>query len=160
MKGRHKPNSGHYYTANLCPNESIVEDSNHPDYDFLESPTDTPLLEDYCTNLIKVINSATQPEFEKDRKPTRISKPSILSGLHPGRSLPVQFTMECAIGDLGGSIRQPSNIYENLCQIVLQQSQLNAQQALYPEFDPDTNKSLPAFSEDVGHDYVFLRPRD
>jgi hypothetical protein len=67
--------------------------------------------------------------------------------------------MERAIGDLGGNIRQPSNIYGNLCQIALQQSQLNALKALYPEFDSDTNK-LPAYSEDIGHGYTFLRPRD
>jgi hypothetical protein len=34
MKGRHKPNSGHYYAAHLCPNECVIPDSNHPDYNF------------------------------------------------------------------------------------------------------------------------------
>ena len=344
MKGRHKPNSGHYHTAHLRPNESVVNDSNHPDYNFRSPPADIPPLEDYRTNLIKVVSSQTQSEYEENRKLTGISKPSILSGLHPDKSLPVprcftidlmhllfinlgelliplwrglllceptdnktswdwatlvgntwlehgklvaaatkyfpssfhrpprnpaekissgykateyflylfglgpaffrtvlpqkywrhfcklvhgvriitqrrisisqvreahsyltqfveeyehlyyqrrmdrlhfcrpclhtllhagpevtrvgpgtyltQFTMECAIGDLGGDIRQPSNIYGNLCQIALRQSQLNALKVLYPEFDPDTNKSLPAYSENIGQGYILLRPRD
>ena len=77
----------------------------------------------------------------------------------PGTYL-TQFTMERAIGDLGSDIRQPSNIYGNLCQIAIRQSQLNALKALYPEFDPDTNNSLPAHSEAISNGYVFLRPRD
>jgi hypothetical protein len=68
--------------------------------------------------------------------------------------------MERAIGDLGGSIRQPSNIYGNLCQIALRQSQLNAMKTLWPELDPDSDQSLPAFSMDLGHGYILLRPRD
>ena len=345
MKGRRKPHGGgHYYATHLCPNECVVEDSNHADYNFHAPPKDIPPLEDYRNNLIKVINSQTQVEYEQNRKLTGISKPSLLSGLHPDRTLPVprcftidlmhllfinlgelliplwrgtlpcettddktswdwvtlvgntwlehgklvaaatkyfpssfhrpprnpaekissgykaveyflylfglgpalfrtvlpqkywrhfcklvhgvriitqrrisvshvreahfyliqfveeyenlyyqrrmdrlhfcrpclhtlvhtasevtrvgpgtyltQFTMERAIGDLGGDIRQPSNIYGNLCQIALRQSQLNALKALYPEFDPDTNKPHPAYSEDIGHGYVLLRPRD
>ena len=89
MKGRHKPNSGHYCAAHLCPNESILEDSNHADYNFRSPPTDIPSVEDYRTNLTKVINSSTQAEYERNRKLTGISKPSILSGLHPERSLPI-----------------------------------------------------------------------
>jgi hypothetical protein len=69
MKGQYKPNSGHYYTAHLCPNKSIVKESNHSDHDFLTLPIDTPSLEDYHTNLIRVINSATQTEFNKNSSP-------------------------------------------------------------------------------------------
>jgi hypothetical protein len=77
----------------------------------------------------------------------------------PGAYL-TQFTMERAIGDLGGDIRQPSNIYGNLCQIALRQSQVNALKTLCPELDPTANPSLPAYSIDIGNGYIFLRPRD
>ncbi|KAM6492088.1 hypothetical protein JOM56_011812 [Amanita muscaria] len=77
----------------------------------------------------------------------------------PGAYL-TQFTMERAIGDLGGDIRQPSNIYGNLCQIALRQSQINAMKALCPELDPTANISIPAYSLDVGHGYILLCPRD
>ena len=48
MKGRHKANSGHYCAAHLCPNDSNIEDSNHPDFDFrsdsIGNTRDTPDL--------------------------------------------------------------------------------------------------------------------
>jgi hypothetical protein len=343
MKGRHKPGSGHYYAAHLCPNESVTPDSNHPDYNFRAIPT--PLsAETYKANLTVVINSKDKSEYEQNRKLTGLSKPSLLNALNPAMSFPVprcftidlmhllfinlgelliplwrgviqcepsddkqtwdwatltgdiwlehgklvaaatkyfpssfhrpprnpaekissgykateyflyifglgpalfrtvlpfkywkhfcklahgvniitqrqismaqvreahsyltqfveeyenlyyqrrmdrihfcrpclhtllhaapettrvgpgtyltQFTMERAIGDLGGDIRQPSNIYGNLCQIALRQSQLNSLKSLWPELDPDSDQSLPAFSMDLGHGYVLLRPRD
>lgn len=34
MKGHHKPSSGHYCAAHLCPNDLMANDCNHPDYDF------------------------------------------------------------------------------------------------------------------------------
>jgi hypothetical protein len=71
-----------------------------------------------------------------------------------------QFTMERAIGDLGKDLRQPSNIYSNLCQVALRRSQLNALKSACPELDPDSTKSLPKHAHDCGNDLVFLRPRD
>jgi hypothetical protein len=343
MKGRHKPNSGHYYAAHLCPNECVIPDSNHPDYDFRAIPN-PPSVEKYNANLTEIINSSNQTDYEKNRKLTGLSKPSILSALNPAMSFPVprcftidlmhllfinlgelliplwrgilpcdpsddkgtwdwatltgntwlahgklvaaatryfplsfhrpprnpaekissgykateyflyvfglgpaffrtvlpskywenfcklvhgvriitqrqistaqvreahsyltqfveeyenlyyqrrmdqihfcrpclhtllhaaaettrvgprtyltQFTMERAIGDLGGNIRQPSNIYGNLCQIALRQSQLNAMKSLCPELDPDLAPSLPAYSMPLADGYVLLRPRD
>jgi hypothetical protein len=38
MKGRHKQNSVHYCSAHLRPSRSLVEGSNHPDYNFREIP--------------------------------------------------------------------------------------------------------------------------
>ena len=345
MKGRHKLNSGHYYAAHLRPNESVVEDSNHADYEFHARYTgQIPSCETYQRNLDKIVTSRNQTDFELNQKLTGISKPSLLSGLNPAQSLPVprcftidlmhllfinlgelliplwrgilpcepsdnkdswvwatltgdtwfahgklvadatkyfpssfhrpprnpaekissgykateyylylfglgvalfrtvlptkywqhfcklahgvhiishrsislnqiheahsyliqfvkqyeflyyqrqldrlhfcrpclhtllhaapeatrvgpgtyltQFTMERAIGDLEGDIQQPLNIYGNLCQIALRQSQLNALKSLCPELDPNANPPLPAFSMDFGHGYVLLRPRD
>jgi hypothetical protein len=59
MKGRHKPNSGHYCAAHLCPNNYSVEDCKHPDYDFRTNPTGPP-PEIYATNLAKVVASRDQ----------------------------------------------------------------------------------------------------
>jgi len=342
MKGRHKPNSGHYYAAHLRPSHSLVEDSNHADFNFRVVPN-LPSVQSYQTNLRTVVNSANQTDYEKNRKQTGISKPSILTGLKPGMSLPVprcfsldlmhllfinlgellvplwrgtlpcnpsddrstwdwvtltgdtwiehgklvaattkyfpssfhrpprnpaekissgykateyflylfglgpaifrlvlpkkywthfcklvhavhvitqrrisqaqvreahfyltqfveyehmyyqrrmtrlhfcrpclhtllhtapevlrvgpgayltQFTMERAIGDLGGDIRQPSNIFGNLCQIALRQSQINALKTLCPELDSTLDHSTPAHSLDIGQGYILLRPRD
>lgn len=50
--------------------------------------------------------------------------------------------MERAIGDLGGEIRQPSNIYGNLCKIAFRQSQTNALKTLCPELNPTGGESI------------------
>ena len=70
-----------------------------------------------------------------------------------------QFVMERAIGDLGGEIWQPSNIFGNLCQIALHRSQLNALKAACPELNCATN-NIPKFAHDCGTGFIFLRPRD
>ena len=88
MKGRHKPSSGHYCAAHLCPNNFVANDCNHPDYNF-RSPPKSLSPEVYKTHLIKVVSSKDQVDFERNRKLTGISKPSILSGLNPKLMLPV-----------------------------------------------------------------------
>ncbi|KIJ95896.1 hypothetical protein K443DRAFT_134296 [Laccaria amethystina LaAM-08-1] len=93
MKGRHKPSSGHYYAAHLKPNLCDIEDCNHEDFNLCDlvfqlSP------EEYNNKLTLVIESIDQKSYEKNRKLTGISKPSILSGLHPDYilSIPRCFT--------------------------------------------------------------------
>ncbi|KIJ97243.1 hypothetical protein K443DRAFT_133885 [Laccaria amethystina LaAM-08-1] len=93
MKGWHKPSSGHYYAAHLKPNLCDIEDCNHEDFNlrdfvFQLSP------EEYNNKLTLVIESIDQNSYEKNRKLTGISKPSILSGLHPDYilSIPRCFT--------------------------------------------------------------------
>ena len=343
MKGRHKPSSGHYCAAHLRPNNSdLAENCNHQDYNFSREPT-APSPQVYVNNLKKVVNSRDQADYERNRKLTGISKPTIISGLDSKLTLPVprcfsvdlmhllfinlaelfislwrgtlrcdptddkatwdwaklvgrtwtdhgklvanathyfpssfhhpprnpaekissgykateyflylfglgpglfrvilpkkywkhfcklvhgvhiiiqrsitgiqlreahlyltmfvqdfenmyyqrridrlhfcrpslhtllhasleatrvgpgayssQFVMERAIGDLGGEIRQPSNIFGNLCQIALRRSQLNALKTACPELE---NKSddIPKFAHDIGQGFVLLRPRD
>jgi len=86
-KGRHKPNSGHYCAAHLCPNNYFVEDCKHPDYDFQMIPkVSSP--EVYVANIAKVIASRDQGDYERNRKETGLSKPSILGGLHLKLSIP------------------------------------------------------------------------
>ncbi|KJA14867.1 hypothetical protein HYPSUDRAFT_149831 [Hypholoma sublateritium FD-334 SS-4] len=89
MKGRHKPNSGHYCAAHLRPNDSPSADSNHADFDFrsdsVGSSRDTP--EKYQAKLNLLVSSRDQAEYEQNRKSTGLSKPSILCGLHTERML-------------------------------------------------------------------------
>lgn len=343
IKGRHKPSSGHYCAAHLCPNDLVSNDCNHPDYNFRLPPRD-PSPETYKINLAKVTSSRDQTEYEQNQKRTGINKPSILNGTNPrlmlsvpkcftvdlmhlgspniselfiplfrgilrcdpmddkatwdwamlvgetwiehgklvaaatcyflssfhrpprntaekissgykvteyyfyihglgpaffravlprkywrnfckmvhgfciivqqkvtGRQLQeahviltsfveeyenlyyqrhvdrlhfcrpclhtllhlatecacvgpaaytTQFTMECAIGDLGKDLRQPSNIFSNFCQVALRRSQLNTLKNACPELDPDFTRTLPKHTYDCGGDLIFLRPRD
>lgn len=71
-----------------------------------------------------------------------------------------QYTMERMVGELGKSIRQPSNPFANLCQIALQHSQLNALKNICPGLDDDDGLCLPHYSVIVDSDYVFLQPRN
>jgi len=75
--------------------------------------------------------------------------------------------MEHTIGDLCQEI---SNPFGNLAHAAntlpwpdripdLQQSQVNALKTMCPELDT-SKPQLPKFSRDIGHEYVFLRPRD
>lgn len=95
MKGRHKPSSRHYFAAHLKPNNFIVEDCNHPDFDF-HNFTFQPSSETYHTNIMKIINSTDQNDYEKNHKLTGLSKPSILSALHQPYMLqvPLCFTVD------------------------------------------------------------------
>ena len=79
MKGRHKPHTGHYFAVHLKPNNYTVPDCNHPDIDIRNLITLSS--SDYQQNLMTVISSVDQNQYEKNRKVTGISKPSILSGL-------------------------------------------------------------------------------
>lgn len=71
-----------------------------------------------------------------------------------------QFTMEHMIGDLAQEIRQPSNPFANLTQCALWWSQVNALKNIYPDLDPTAVLHLLKFSQDLGHGYVLLQPRD
>lgn len=67
--------------------------------------------------------------------------------------------MERAIGDLGKDIRQPSNIFGNLCQIALWRSQINALSSMCSELDSHV-PCLPKYAHDCGNNFALLRPRD
>jgi len=87
MKGRHKPSSGHYYAAHLRPNSYTIPGCDHPDIDFRNLTKPSPEI--YETQLSKIIHATDQNDYEKKRKETGISKPSILSGLVNSLTLPV-----------------------------------------------------------------------
>lgn len=95
FQGRHKPSSGHYCSAHLRPNEQSPG-SDHPDYDFstavdyyLDPITgEDATVRQYTADLNKVMSSSTQAEYERNRKDTGLSKPSILLGLLEAQLLP------------------------------------------------------------------------
>ncbi|KAJ3897013.1 hypothetical protein F5879DRAFT_814290, partial [Lentinula edodes] len=87
MKGRHKPNSGHYYAVHARPNNASILDNQHPDTDIQGLKPQTAVQ--YDEKIAKLRASKDKTEYKYNRKATGLSKPSILSGLHPGYSLPV-----------------------------------------------------------------------
>ena len=87
MKGRHKPNTGHYFAVHLKPNNYIVNDCNHPDIDICNLDTLSPI--DYKRDLSKVVCSTDQTDYEKNCKETGISKINVLSRLANNLMFPV-----------------------------------------------------------------------
>ena len=79
------------------------------------------------------------------------------SRIGPG-AYSTQFTLEHTIGYLGGAIRQPSNMFGNLCQIALRLAQANALKTSCPSLDEI--KPLPQYSHDCGNNFALLRPHD
>jgi len=71
-----------------------------------------------------------------------------------------QFTMEHMIRNLGQEIWQPSNLFANLAQHALQQSQVNALKSIYLELDPNSRFQLPIGAVDIGGGYIMLQPQD
>jgi len=68
--------------------------------------------------------------------------------------------MEHTIGNLGQEIQQPSNLFANLAQHALQQSQVNTLKSIYPELDPNSRFQLSTGAVDIGGGYIMLRPWD
>jgi len=65
-----------------------VDDCNHPDYNF-EDPAQPPSPANYQNSVVRLVASQDQTDYERNRKLTGISKPSILEGLLSTRSFPV-----------------------------------------------------------------------
>jgi len=87
MKGRHKPHLGHYYAVHLRPNEYTVQDCDHCDINICKLRTPSSI--DYQQDLLKVVSSLDQNHYERNRKETGISKPTVLSGLVNNLMVPV-----------------------------------------------------------------------
>ncbi|KAI0644787.1 hypothetical protein C8Q79DRAFT_1071796 [Trametes meyenii] len=75
-----------------------------------------------------------------------------------------QHVVERLIGDLGGSIRQPSNPFQNLAQLALRRCQENSIRAMVPVFNQNIIGTqlaqLPRGALDIGDGYVLLRALD
>lgn len=69
------------------------------------------------------------------------------------------WTMERAIGDLGGEICQPSNPYANLSERGLICSQVNALKTMVPSIDKDSDK-VPRGAWDLGDGYFLLKAQE
>jgi len=87
MKGQHKPHLGHYYAVHLRPNKYTVQDCDHCDINIRK--LHTPSSIDYQQDLLKVVSSLNQNHYERNRKETGISKPTVLSGLVNNLMVPV-----------------------------------------------------------------------
>jgi hypothetical protein len=66
--------------------------------------------------------------------------------------------MERVIGYLGSLLRQPSNMFRNLAAQTRRVVHANALFAMWPELEE--SKGNPQGSEDMGDNYLLLRPRD
>ena len=77
--GRNKPNGSHYYPALLRPLGTHKASCNHPDIIISNLPPVDPLK--YRQNLINVITSRTDAEYQWRRLETGIRKPSIFDCL-------------------------------------------------------------------------------
>jgi len=69
-----------------------------------------------------------------------------------------QFTLERAIGELGGEIRLYSNPFSNVRKIAVRLASINALKAIYPIFTPEV--VYPKGSLPLSQGFVLLRPRD
>ena len=93
LKGRHKPGAPHYYPALLKPDNCDLDGSNHPDYDVLNLPCQT--REEYEENLLYIIMSLNQTQYNSRRKETGLTSPSIFLGIPRTLGIPA-----CFPGDL------------------------------------------------------------
>lgn len=73
-------------------------------------------------------------------------------------NLLAQWSLETTIGNLGSEVHLHSNPYANLAKRALLRAQMNALQALYPEFG--TKEVNPRGSIELRNGYLLLRARD
>lgn len=84
MKGRHKPDVGHYYPACLKPHNFAVDGCSHDDIDLGNVTSHESQLtasDRYEENLLRVLTSRTPAQYRQNRLETGISKPALASGL-------------------------------------------------------------------------------
>jgi hypothetical protein len=101
IRGRHKDTRSHYYPALLIPDHSC-QTTNHPD---ISSATLPPVGDqEYSANLLRLISSPNQRQFELRRTETGITKVLLILGLTPSRSLGVPLCMTSNIMHLAANI--------------------------------------------------------
>ena len=84
-RGRRKIHGTHYYPALLKPHDNCTEGSGHPDIDVFKLPLGGS--GDYGDNLMRVVSAPSQRQWEIRRTETGITKPPLILGLKPSRSL-------------------------------------------------------------------------
>ena len=101
-RGRRKTRQSHYYPALLKPSDRACIGSDHNDINvFLIPPAGS---QSYSNNLRNLISSPNQRQYELRRLETGISKPPLILGLHPTRSLGVPLCMATDIMHLAGNL--------------------------------------------------------
>ncbi|KIJ57914.1 hypothetical protein HYDPIDRAFT_184253 [Hydnomerulius pinastri MD-312] len=98
--GRRKTRQTHYYPALLKPRDRTCAGSDHPDYNSFEVPLSGS--GDYAAHLKRLLSSPNRSQYEARRMETGISKPPLLLGLDPSRSLGVPICMTADIMHLAG----------------------------------------------------------
>ena len=100
---RHITPRSHYYPALLRPHNPRLG-SDHDDYDaFNIPPAGNPL---YSQNLSYLTSSCSNAQFESRRAETGISKPPLILGLNPSRSLGVPLCMTTDVMHLAANISE------------------------------------------------------
>ena len=101
-RGRRKIHGTHYYPALLKPHDNCAEGSGHPDIDVFKLPLGGS--GDYGDNLMRVVSAPSQRQWEIRRTETGITKPPLILGLEPSRSLGVPLCMTTDIMHLAGNL--------------------------------------------------------
>lgn len=91
-----------YYPALLCPQDRVLEGSNHADINVFNIPPGGSL--DYLQNLHKIISVPNQTQWNKMKTETSLTKPPLILGLKPSHSLGVLLCMTTNIMYLAGNI--------------------------------------------------------
>ncbi|KAG0699211.1 hypothetical protein DFH29DRAFT_1015572 [Suillus ampliporus] len=102
VRGRRKTGGSHYYPALLKPADRCVHGSDHPDLNVFYLPLGAS--DGYAENLEKVVKAPNTRQWEKRRTETGITKPPLILGLSPSRSLGVPYCMTPDIMHLAGNL--------------------------------------------------------
>ena len=102
LPGRRKECVHRYYPALLCPRDRVPEGSNHPDIDVFKLLAGGS--SDYSQNLHTIVSVPNQMQWDKMKTETGLTKPPLILGLDPSRSLGVPLCMTTDIMHLAGNI--------------------------------------------------------
>ncbi|KIK79377.1 hypothetical protein PAXRUDRAFT_16365 [Paxillus rubicundulus Ve08.2h10] len=102
IQGHHKKNGTHYYPALLCPHDHIAAGSHHGDIEALEVLQGGST--EYANNLKKIVSVHNQTQWDKMKTETGLTKPPLILGLHPTRSLGVPLCMTTDVMHLAGNL--------------------------------------------------------
>ncbi|KIJ58220.1 hypothetical protein HYDPIDRAFT_178099 [Hydnomerulius pinastri MD-312] len=102
VRGRRKTNKSNYYPALLRPRDRACMGSNFPDVNVFSLPPGGS--QDYADNLRKLVASPSKRQYDNNKTDTGITKPPLILGLKPSRSLGVPFTMTTDIMHIMGNI--------------------------------------------------------
>jgi len=100
--GRRKINGTHYYPALLRPRGNCAPGSDHPDIDAFQLPLGGS--GDYAHNLARLVSAPSQRQWDIRKTETGITKPPLILGLNPARSLGVPLCMTMDLMHLAGNL--------------------------------------------------------